>query len=126
MHLSLFNAFSKGNVKCQLVQLAKLNNFCGHDFFSFCENFCTNLEIVSYRVLKCVFIAFCRVFKGKLQEQTCSAAKTEQLSSLQLFTLLRKFLRKNTKKLKRYTFFKLKSDQETQSRLFFCCFPVRL
>src|ERR1700734_333909 len=84
-------------VKSKLVELLKLNNFRVHNFSRFCENFCANRANVPKVVLNVSTITFSMENSFFRQQQTCSAVKTEQLSCLHLFTLLRKLLRKKRK-----------------------------
>ena len=94
----MFIAFCRGfkpkhsvAVNGKLVQLLLMYNFCVYTILRFCENFCANLENMSYHGIFDVFIAFSIENLLCCQEQTCWAVKTEQLSCLQLFCFCENF-----------------------------------
>ena len=81
--------------KSKLVQLLPLHNFRVHNFSRFCGNFCENLENLVLPPIRVTFVAFRNENLVCRQGLTCSAAKTEQLSCLQLSTVRWEFLLKS-------------------------------
>ena len=118
--ISLFIAFSNRNMVLQ----STANLFsCSHCTTFVFTTFYVSAKISAQILKSCLktglseCLSLLSRFQMKTrsvdQEQTCSAVKTEQLLCLHLFTVLRKFLRKNTNKLKRHTFFNIEFRSPT-------------